>query len=264
MNRKKKPYFWRFCFVLLLCFGSVAGFSQERTAVKGRVMDLASSRPLENACIHNLSAGTMAFCNQNGDFAILAKRTDTLIVSQVGYNMEVLMLNDSLIASKERLSIWMVVRAFMLRGVTIYAMKPYPLFIKDITKETPTKKIDVPGIEITQEERANYDPNNGNLLRGTPLASPITYLYDRFSRRAKMDRMYADLVQNQSEAIRLPKKYNSEIVQRLTKLEGEKLEEFMVYCSFTYYALVTSTDQEIEQMIVAKFIQYKKENGDNR
>jgi len=263
MNWEKKLV-WKFWLVLLLCGGSVAGFSQDRVVVKGRVMDLASSQPLENSCIHNLSAGTMAFCNKNGDFAIWAKQTDTLIISQVGYNMEVLILNDSMIASKERISIWMLVRAFMLRGVTIYAMKPYPLFIKDITKETPSKKIDVPGIEISPEEKINYDPNNGNMLRGTPLQSPITFLYDRFSRRAKMDRMYADLVQNQNEAIRLPKKYNSEIVQRLTKLEGEKLEKFMVYCSFTYYALVTATDQEIEQMIVAKFIQYKKENGDKR
>lgn len=158
----------------------------------------------------------------------------------------------------------MVMRAFMLRNVTIYAMKPYPLFIKDITKETPTKKIDVPGIEITPEERANYDINQGNILRGTPLASPITALYERFSRRAKLDRMYADLVQNQSETLRLPKKYNPEIVQRLTKLEGEQLEEFMLYCSFTYYTLITSTDQEVEQMIIAKFSQYKKDNGDKR
>jgi len=178
--------------------------------------------------------------------------------------LEMLILNDSLMALKERMNVWMIVRAFMLRNVNIYAMKPYPMFIKDITKEIPIKKIDVPGIEISQMEKANYDPNNGNLLRGTPLQSPITYLYDRFSRRAKLERMYADLVQNQDETIRLPKKYNPEIVQRLTKLEGEKLEEFMVYCSFTYYALVTSTDQEIEQMIVAKFIQYKKENGDKR
>jgi hypothetical protein len=264
MNQKNKSKIRTLCLILLLCGGSLSGFSQSRVVVKGRVMDLVTSQPLENTCIHNLSSGVMAFCNTNGDFAVLAKKTDTLIVSQVGYELEMLILTDSLLAAKERLSVWLVVRAFMLRNVTIYAMKPYPLFIKDITKATPSKKIDVPGIEISPYEKANYDVNQGNLLRGTPLASPITALYDRFSRKAKMDRMYAELVQNQDEVFRLPKKYNSEIVQRLTKLEGEQLEEFMVYCSFTYYTLVVSTDQEIEQMIVAKYNQYKKENGDKR
>ena len=264
MNWKRKSALRRLCLVLLLCGGTLLGFSQNRVVVKGRVKDLVTSLPLENTCIHNISTGIMTFCNKNGDFAILAKKTDTLVISQVGYELEMLILNDSLMESKERISIWLVVRAFMLRNVTIYAMKPYPLFIKDITKETPTKKIDIPGIEITPEERANYDINAGNLLRGTQLASPITALYNRFSHRAKMDRMYADLVQNQSETLRLTKKYNPEIVQHLTKLEGEQLEEFMVYCSFTYYTLITSTDQEIKQMIVAKFIQYKKDNGDKR
>jgi hypothetical protein len=228
-------------------------------------MDLATSLPLENACIHDISSGAMVFSDKNGDFIMLASTTDTLVVSRMSYAMETLILSENLLASKDKISIWLVVRAFTLPSITIYPMKPYPLFIKDITKEIPTKKIDIPGIEIPPEEKASYSySENGNLLAGTPLASPITALYEQFSRRARMDRQYAELVQNQSEVYRLPKKYNSEIVQRLTKLEGEQLEEFMVYCSFTYYTLITSTDQEIEQMIVAKYIQYKRENGDSR
>ena len=278
MNQKKKLVFGSIYLILLLLGGSFTGFSQNnlllsgkvtdlfqpKIVVKGRIMDLATSHPLENACIHNMSTGTMAFSDKNGDFALLAKKNDTLVFSRMGYHLEMLILSDSLLSAKERLSVWLVVHAIMLPSVTIYAMKPYPLFINEIAKEIPTKKIDVPGIEIPPEERANYDINNGNLLRGTPLASPISALYDLFSRKAKMERVYADLVQNQSEVMRLSKKYNSEIVQRLTKLEGEQLEEFMVYCSFTYYTLVISSDQEIEQMIFAKFIQYKRENGDSR
>jgi len=261
MNQKGESGFKWLCLTLLLV-GSLSGFTQSKVVVKGMVKDLVTAQPLENTCIHNMSTGVMAFSNKNGDFALFAQKTDTLIISRVGYDMEMLVMNDSLLNSKGRITVQLVVRAFMLRSVSIYALKPYPLFIKDLTKEIPTKKIDIPGIEIPPEEKVGYDINNGNLLRGTPLASPITALYNQFSRKAKMDRMYADLVEHQAEVLRLQKKYNPEIVQRLTKLDNEELEEFMVYCSFTYYTLVTSTDQEIEQMIFAKFIQYKKENGD--
>lgn len=258
-----KLAFGNVCLVLLLGVWGLSGFAQNKIVVKGRVMDLITSQPLESTCIHNLSTGVMAFSDKSGDFALMVKKSDTLVISRVGYDMEMCIMNDSLLASKERVSIWLIMRAFRLQSVSIYAMKPYPLFIKDITKAIPTKKIDVPGIEISPEERANYNPDNGNLLAIVPaLAHPISFLYDRFSRHAKMERMYNDLVQNQSEILRLPKKYNPEIVQRLTKLDGEQLEEFMVYCSFTYYTLITSTDQEIEQMITAKFIQYRKDNGD--
>ena len=264
MNQRKKSDFRYLGLALLLCCGNLFGFSQSRSVVKGRVMDFVTYQPLENSCIHNLSAGTMAFSNKNGDFAISAQATDTLVVTQVGYDMEWVILNDSLIASKDRISVLLIVRAFMLRNVTIYAMKPYPLFLKDITKEVPTKKQDIPGMEISPQEKANYDINRGNLLRNTPLASPLTALYNRFSHKAKMDRMYADLMQNQGEVLRLAKKYNPEIVQRITQLKDNQLEDFMVYCSFTYYTLVVSTDHEIEQMIMAKFTQYKKENGDRK
>jgi len=264
MDWKKKSNIRHFCLALFLCSVNLLGFSQNKTVFKGKIMDLVTSQPLESSCIHNLSTGTMTFCNKNGDFAILVNKTDTLIISHIGHELEMLILNDSLTTSKERTGIWLVVRAFTLRNVNIYAMKPYPLFIKDITKETPSKKVEVQGMEISAYEKASYDINQGNLLRNTPAASPITALYNRFSRRAAMERMYAELVQNEGEVMRITKKYNPEIVQRLTKLENEALEEFMVYCSFSYATLITSTDYEIENMIVTKFSQYNKENGGKR
>jgi hypothetical protein len=250
-----------FLSVILLSLSVVNTFGQERVIFKGKVVDFVTYQPLENTCIHNLSSGLVTFSNSAGDFSISIASRDTLAISRGGYTMEMFAITDSLKNLNGRLTVKLVVKYVILRNITIYAMKPYPLFIKELVKTTPQEKIDIPGVEITHEERANYDVNNGNLLRGTPLASPISYLYDRFSRKAKMDRMYADLVANQDEVLRLAQKYNPEIVHRITKLEGNKLDDFMLYCSFTYYTLVTSSDLEIEQMIANKFIQYKRDNG---
>jgi len=250
-----------FLIVILLFLSVVNAFGQDKEIFKGKVIDFVTYQPLENTCIHNLSSGLMVFSNSAGDFYMLVSINDTLAISRVGYEMEMFAVNDSLKNLKSRATIKMLMKSIMLRNVTIYAMKPYPLFIKDLVKTTPQEKIDIPGVEITKEERANYDINKGNLLRGTPLASPISFLYDRFARKPRMDRMYADLVAHENEVLRLAQKYNSEIVHRITKLEGEKLDDFMLYCSFTYYTLVTSSDLEIEQMIANKFIQYKRENG---
>jgi len=244
---------------ILLFLSVVNAFSQERIIFRGKIIDFLTYQPLENTCIHNLSSGLMTFSNSSGDFSMLVSSHDTLAISRVGYEMELFALTDSLKEAKGRTTVKLIMKSIMLRNVTVYAAKPYPLFIKDLVKTTPQKKIDVPGMEIPTEERANYNRDNGNLLRGTPFASPISYLYDRFSRKAKIDRMYANLVSNQEEVMRLAQKYNPEIVQRITKLEGEKLEEFMLYCSFTYYTLATSSDLEIEQMIAQKYLQYRRE-----
>jgi hypothetical protein len=256
---KCKPLF---LIVVLLFLSAVSTFGQERIFFKGKVVDFVTYQPLENTCVHNLSSGYMVFCNSAGEFSIsLISPRDTLAITRVGYKMEIFAINDSLLNIKGRATMKLTMKQTILRSVTIYAMKPYPLFIKDLVKSTPQEKIDIPGTEISSEERASYDVNKNNLLKNTPLASPITFLYNTFSRKAKMDRMYADLVANQDEVLRLAQKYNPEIVQRITKLEGNKLDDFMLYCSFTYYTLITSTDLEIEQMIANKFIQYKRENG---
>ncbi len=255
---KHKSLFLTLVFLFIL---SVYGSAQERIIFRGKVVDFITYQPLENTCIHNLSSGLMVFSNNTGDFSMLITQNDTLAISRVGYDMEMLPVTDSLKNIKGRVTIKLVMRSLMLRNVTIYAMKPYPLFIKDLVKATPQEKIDVPGIEISPLEKAGYDINAGNLLRGTPLASPISFLYDKFSHKGKMGRMYSNLVANQEEVMRLSQKYNPEIVQRITKLEGEKLEDFMLYCSFTYYTLVTSSDIEIERMIASKFFQYKRESG---
>jgi len=249
-----------FLMMMLLFLLSINTFGQERDIFRGKVVDFITYQPLESTCIHNLSSGLMVFSNSSGDFSMLVTSHDTLAITRVGYEMELFAMNDSLKSTKGRITVKLLMKSIILRNVTVYAMKPYPLFIKDLVKTTPQEKVDVPGIEVPPEERVNYDVK-GNLLRGTPLASPISFLYDRFSRKAKMGRMYADLVANQDEVLRLAQKYNPEIVRRITKLEGEKLEDFMLYCSFTYYTLVVSTDSEIEQMIANKYIQYKRENG---
>ena len=57
----------------------------------------------------------------------------------------------------------------------------------------------------------------------------------------------------------LAQKYNPQVVHRLTNLEGEQLDEFMVYCGFSYYILATATEVEIEQMILKKFATYQNE-----
>ena len=245
---------------ILLFLSVMNSFGQERVMFRGKVVDFITYQALENVCIHNLSSGLMVFSNSSGDFSVLVLPNDVLAISRVGYNMETFPVTDSLRNLNGRATVKLLMKSIILRNVTVYAAKPYPLFVKDLVKTTPKEKIDIPGIEIPQEERANYDINRGNLLRGTPLASPISFLYDRFSRKAKMDRMYADLLANQDEVIRLAQKYNPEIVQRITRLEGEKLEDFMLYCSFTYYTLATSSDLEIEQMIERKYIQYQREN----
>lgn len=249
-------------FFIFIFLSSGYGFSQSNTIFKGKVIDFLISQPLENTYIHNLSTGATVFTNDKGEFTIGIKEYDTLAITRVGYNPEFIILNDSLIHSKERVYIRLFMRSILLKEIKVYAIKPYPLFKKEMAKKHDSTIIE--NLNLSQEEKeriANENTENGNILSGTPLAHPFTFLYEQYSRKAKMQREYADLMEHQNELTELAQKYNPEIVQRITHLTGTELEEFMVYCSFTYYMLIVSTKEEIESMIFNKYQQYLKENA---
>lgn len=233
--------------------------AQERFVFKGRVVDFVTVQPLENACVHNMSSGMMTFSDKQGNYAIRIKQNDTLAITRVGFEMEVIVATDSVIQLKNNYFIRLVMKSIMLKNFTVYAMKPYPLFVKDLAKKTPKEKVEI-DVNLSEEEKAQYSKKSesGNLLANTPLASPITFLYEKFSRKAKLDKTYQEMVKNQDEVIRLSQKYNREIVQRITNLQGTELDEFMLYCAFSYYTLAISSEVEIEKMISKKFIEYKK------
>jgi hypothetical protein len=116
-------------------------------------------------------------------------------------------------------------KSIMLREVKIYALKPYPLFIKDIAKKDENI-LEIKDVTLDEDEKkriANENTTSGNVLAGTPLAHPFTFLYDQYSRKAKLNRQYANLLEHEDELTELTQKYNPEIVEKITKLKGNQL-----------------------------------------
>lgn len=243
-------------FLLLL---NLTAWGQDKFVLKGKVVDMITVQALENACIHNMSTGAMAFSGHEGDYAMMVHLHDTIVITRVGYEMAVFTIDKNIQSIRTNCYLRLYMKAVMLKQVVVYAMKPYPLFIKDLSKPSDKEKIDVEGVQLSSEDKARYAQTNtnGNLLKYTPLAHPISMLYEKFSRKAKLNRTYYELSDNQDEALRLSEKYNAKIVQRITGLKDVEVDDFMFYCSFSYYTLATATEVDIEQMILRKFYEYK-------
>ncbi|MBO7464953.1 MAG: hypothetical protein J6T56_03770 [Bacteroidales bacterium] len=239
--------------LLLLCVTLLN--AQKHWVFKGSIADLGQGQPLENVCIHNLSTGSATFSNGKGEFAILIKGNDTLLFTHVGYEMKNLIISDTLRQEKNRYKINMVMKSILLKGTTVYALKPYPIFLEDVAK---TANAVEDGITLTKNQKADATASTSTYLYQ---GHPVSFLYETFSRRAKMDRLHAYLVNHEDEVRRLTAKYNPEIVSRLSGLEGADLEDFMCYCSFSYYTLIKANDDEIANMIIGRLKEYRKRNG---
>lgn len=246
-------------FIAIFILAVLGAYSQHKQYV-GKVFDGITFQPLSGASIYNVNTKKFAFTDKDGRFTIPLSLNDTLIISKSIYRQLVVCVNQNVYAGME--DFFLYYKATMLKEVRIIAINPsYEGFKKDIvTMELPEYYKRAEDVKLSEFEKANatFQPN-GNLLSlgGSVTMSPISYIYDKFSHKSKMNRLYNEMLSYEEETERIQDKYNREIVSNLTGLKGEELVNFMMYCRFSYYDLVRMDDEKIRDMIKAKYFEYE-------
>lgn len=242
---------------LLLCV--LVAFPQQKQ-FSAKVLDGITFQPLVGASVYNANTKKFAFTDANGRFTINLSINDTLVLSKSIYRQLVVVINQNVYNNYD--DFFLYYKATMLKEVRIIGLNPsYEGFKKDIVEmELPEYYKRAQDVELTDFQKANatFKPD-GNLLSlgGKVTTSPITYLYDKFSRRSKMERLYNEMSSYEEEVDRVQDKYNREIVSELTGLTGEELLSFMMYCRFSYYDLVRWDSEKIKAQIKNKFYDYQ-------
>jgi len=250
-----------FVFLVFLVFPLVL-FAQERITLNGNIFDGVAFFPIVGANIYNFNTKKFSFTDSKGNFEILANKGDTIIISKSSYK-QLLIEITPIIFQKKTINIALYYKAIILKEVVVYALpKTYEEFKRDfVNVEFSEINKKITGTTLTEQDRINeeFKSREGpNLLRNIPaVASPITALYDRFSRKKKIERLYQEIVNNEEEIDKLPLKYNRELVTSITGLEGEELLNFMTFCKFSYYDLVKWSPEFIISQIKKKYVDYE-------
>lgn len=245
--------------VLLLVFIICCTASAQQISFHGRVIDGINFMPIEGANIYNSSTKKFVFSNEEGYFSINCKINDTIILSRSIYRQVIVVMDENLISKKQE-DFFLYYKAVLLREVNVISLNPtYEGFKRDLAKiEIPEIYKTISGTEITEQDKANAEYNKGpNVLRNTAIAHPISFLYETFSRKCKMKRLYNEMVQYEDRLDELPLKYNKQIVKDITNLPDEEILDFMMYCHFSYYDLVRWTPTQVINAIQDKYINYE-------
>ena len=244
--------------LLVLMTGSYA----QRNPYSARVFDGVIYQPLEGASVYNANTQKFAFTDKTGRFTIQVKENDTLFISKSSYRQLVFVVNKNVLQYKD--DIFLYYKATMLKEVRIIAINPsYEGFKKDIvTLKLPDYYKQAEDVKLTEWQKANikYSENpNGNILSlgGTATMSPISFLYEKYNRKAQMQRLYNEMTSYEDELDQVQEKYNREVVHNLTGLEGDELLDFMTYCHFSYYDLVRWDQETIVSQVKNKFFNYQ-------
>lgn len=247
--------------IIILLFFPLIIFSQERNILKGNVFDGITFFPLEVANIYNFNTKKFSFSDKEGNFTILAKIYDTIIISKSIYKESLIVVTKEFLSANS-FEIPLYYKPIILKEVNVFALNAtYEGFKRDFLNVSMSDFYKImSGTNMTKQDLINAEFLNRkgpNLLRSTAAASPITALYNKYSKKKKLERQYFELVENQEEVDKLHLKYNRELVTNLTGLEGRLLLDFMTYCRFGYYDLIRWTPEFIITQIKKKYADYE-------
>jgi len=204
---------------------------QDMVTIHGKVITSTDQRTYYDLMIVNRRTRSGTFGNADGTFTIQALRTDTLMVGSIGHQTRMLCLADS------------VVRAtydIMLRLIPL----SYQLAEVEILPERTLKEIQA------DIERLGYKESDYKLTTVNALQSPITALYQEFSRRERSKRIVAELENEDRKRALLQELLQKYVQYDIINLNPEAFDDFIDFCSVP--------DEVIKSLSQYEFLVYVK------
>ncbi len=204
----------RLNFLLLLFFPALL-FSQQPVgvSVNGKISFSDNSGRFDRVRIYNLRTNTFVSPAKTGIYELHGFKTDTFVFVCIGYSNVNLCYKDSLRQLKYEKNIVLHPIQSELDGVTI---------TPDKTFEQIQQAINNLGVKNTDTYNSVY-----------PLRSPITFLWERFSKVEKQKRQVAILL-NDDERRQVQRELLKICIKsELINLPFSKMDAFIEYCNFS-------------------------------
>lgn len=228
-------------FILIFLFINLFGIAQRNFLIQGLILEEDSISPIPFAYIINTKTGNGALSNYDGKFSIVASDNDTLSFSYLGYLKRTISVkkiinkNDS---TKAFLNVYLLKNIFLLNSYDVNAFK-----IKSYERDYMNRVINRPRVSGVNS-----------------FESPITALYDAFSHKGKANRKLAALYEQMLIDELVEKKFNREILRRLTGDETIDFEKFRKFCyNITDQFIIMNDGYDLYAPIMERYEKWKKE-----
>jgi hypothetical protein len=258
----KKALLIIFIFTLMAALKVAAQpLSSQPLMIRGKVLGADSLQALADVHIINKKSGSGWISKADGTFIISASQHDTLVFSAIGFEQKEIAFSASLLDKHHVLRVQLTPKTYELDQVTVLPYPDYEQFKQDFVslKLPPKQEIDIPGLD-----QLKGVPANGSLAPTITLGSPITAIYNNFSRSGRARRRSKVLEQTLTNNNLASARYNNEVVTKITGLQGEDLNEFMDFCTMPNAFILTATEYELYASInecYMAFLQSKNPSG---
>ena len=237
--------------IACLCCLSTALLGQH-VLVEGMVIDADTKASLgsSHVVLNGLSGTTPDI---DGKFQMKVAPGDTLLITHVGYNDQVVLIPATLREHHYFIRVGLIPATVQLDEVTVYQWPAtVAAFKNEILAINPEEEdqIKIPGAYYGP--RRPVEPGIG---------SPISFIASKLSRRARIHKQFLKRKQDILEHQHARARWNSDYVQEITGIEDEEeLASFMEFCKFTDQYLGELVEYDLIVAINECYEDFKKHN----
>jgi hypothetical protein len=202
-------------------------YKPQEVLISGKIID--ASYPylsLENIMIINLRTQQGIFAQGDNSFAIRILPNDSLVVTATGYSTKKFCLKDSLNSNARVFTIGINRLSVDLKEVTIFRPRDFQKIEEDLKK-------------------LGYQESDYKLTDAEAWNSPITALYQAFSRRERSKRKVAELQNADLRHDLLKELLQVYVDTKLIDLPSEDYDKFINYLHLSDETLNTITQYEL-------------------
>lgn len=214
--------------------------AQQVFMVSGKALDRNGHSSLVHTMVVNQRSGMGSFANSDGSFTVSMERNDTLLITARDYQIKKICFRDSLPKSSYRILVHLDSLHYQLNEVTIHP--------------APTLR------EIDRDIK-NLGVENTDTYKNADLESPITMLYERFSRIERSKRNVAQMEDDDARRQALKNLFHLYIKYDIINLSDKDFDDFIDYLHITDEFMQRSTDYELVMYIKEHYEGYMKNFG---
>ncbi len=218
-------------------FYSVSVVAQNTVRIEGHGYDRETKLAVPQFMVVNKRTNVGVFADNEGQFFVNSLQTDTLIISALGYKFKKICLNDSIAKKKYTLIFTLDKLYYTLNKITIFPTRSLNAIDRDIDKLGTYKTYQLQGIDAFQ--------------------SPITYLYERFSRFGKSKRKVAAWENEDLKRDLLKELFRLYIKYDIIDLNDQEFDAFIKYLNFSDEFMRNATQLELVLAIKGKYESFK-------
>ncbi len=230
---------------VIICIGICAESFSQNTVVepiitfKGVVFDTKDSLSAPGPIVVNRRTGTGHAFIPGGEFSIQGFQSDTFMVIAGGYEFVRFCFADSTFKSVYSLRVGLSLKENQLNPVTIFQVKE----LKAIKEERQGL-----GVEQTRTTQGVTDA----------VSSPITFLYERFSREGRSKALVAELENEDRKNTILKDLFRTYNRAGVIALQESEFDSFIMFLNMPEWYLKTASDYDLAVTIKQRYQQFAR------